>query len=160
MASTVSLPPWMELGRTSRSNLMLVGEVADASGRKHKVSFVTNEQNEQLIALVTASPLRLSLDKSAVACQANSQLAVTVHLHRQVGLTGPCRLELVVPEHMRDIAAASVDVAAGGDQAVLKIDLGAQPGPLNMPLLIRGQTEQDGEPVVAEANLELLLKAN
>jgi hypothetical protein len=29
-----------------------------------------------------------------------------------------------------------------------------------MPLLIRGQTKRDGEPVVAEANLELLLKAN
>jgi hypothetical protein len=150
----------MELGRTSRSNLMMVGEVADAAGKKHKVSFVTNEQNEQLIALVTAAPLRLSLDKQAVSCQANSQLSVPVQLHRQVGLTGPCRLELVVPEHIRDIAAQAVEVTAGSDQAVLKIDLGSQPGPLNMPLLIRGRTERDREPVVAEVSLELLLKAN
>lgn len=157
---TVNLPPWMELGRTSRSNLMLVGEVADAAGKQHKVSYSTNEQNEQLIALVTASPLRLSLDKSAVACQANSQLTVPVHLHRQVGLTGPCRLELVVPEHMRDIAARPVEIVAGSDQAELKIDLGSRPGPLNMPLLIRGQSQRDGESVVAEVNLELLLKAN
>jgi hypothetical protein len=157
---TVSLPPWMELGRTSRTNLMLVGEVADTAGKKHNVSFVTNEQNEQLIALVTASPLRLSLDKSAVACQANSQLTVPIHLHRQVGLAGPCRLALIVPEHMGDIAAQPVEVAAEADQAVLKIDLGATPGPLNMPLLIRGQTERDGEPIIAEVNLELLLKGN
>jgi hypothetical protein len=150
----------MELGRTSRSNLMLVGEVADATGKKHKVSYATNDQNEQLIALVTASPLRLSLEKSAVACQSNSQLAMPVHLHRQVGLTGPCRVELVVPEHMRDIAAQPVEVAADGDQAVLKIDLGKQPGPLNMPLLLRGHTLRDGEPIVAEVKLELLLKAN
>ena len=156
----VSLPPWMELGRTSRTNLMLVGEVDDTAGKKHKVSFVTNEQNEQLIALVTASPLRLSLDKSAVACQANSQLTVPVHLHRQVGLAGPCRLELVVPEHMRDIAAQPVEVAADADQSLLKIDLGPNPGPMNMPLLIRGQSERDGEPIIAEVNLELLLKAN
>jgi hypothetical protein len=154
----VNLPPWMELGRTSRTNLMMVGELADAAGKKHKVSFSTVEQNEQLIALVTASPLRLSLDKTAVACQAGSQLVVPVHLHRQVGLSGPCRLELVVPEHMRDITAQAVTVAAGGDAAELKIDLGPHPGPLNMPLLVRGQTERDGEPVVAEANLELLLK--
>lgn len=157
---TVSLPPWMELGRTSRSNLMLVGEVADAAGKKHKVSYATNDQNEQLVALVTASPLRLSLDKSAVPCQVNSQLTLPVHLHRQVGLTGPCRLELVVPQHMRDIAAQPVEVAAEGDQASLKIDLGKQPGPLNMPVLIRAHAQRDGEPVVAEVNLELLLKAN
>jgi hypothetical protein len=154
----VTLPPWMELGRTSRSNLMIVGEVADAAGKKHKVSFATNDQNEQLIALVSPSPLRLSLDKTAVACQANSQLVVPVHLHRQVGLAGPCRLELVVPEHMRDVLAQAVTVAASGDVAELKIDLGPQPGPLNMPLIIRGQTERDGEPVAAEVNLELLLK--
>jgi hypothetical protein len=154
----VSLPPWMELGRTSRSNLMMVGEVSDAAGKKHKVSFSTVDQNEQLIALVSPSPLRLSLDKSAIACQAGSQLVVPIHLHRQVGLAGPCRLELVVPEHMRDVAAGPVTVAAGSDAGELKIDLGPHPGPLNMPLLIRGQTERDGEPVVAEVKLELLLK--
>jgi hypothetical protein len=155
---TVTLPPWMELGRTSRTNLMLVGEVADAAGKKHKVSFSTVEQNEQLVALVSPGPLRLSVDKSAVRCTPGSELVVPVHLHRQVGLTGPCRLELVVPEHMRDISAKPVEVEAGGDQADLKLQLGANPGPLNMPLLIRGVSEVDGSPITAEVNLELLAK--
>jgi hypothetical protein len=137
---------------------MMIGEVADAAGKKHKVSFSTVEQNEQLIALVSPSPLRLSLDRTAVGCQVDSQLTVPVHLHRQLGLTAPCRLELVIPEHMRDISAQPVMVAAGGDSADLKIDLGPHPGPFNMPLLIRSQTERDGDPVRAEVNLELLLR--
>jgi hypothetical protein len=155
---TVTLPPWMELGRTSRTNLMMVGEVADAVGKKHQVSFSTVEQNEQLIALVSPAPLRLSVDRSAVSCQAGSQLVVPVHLHRQVGLSAACKLELMVPEHIHDITAEAVTVAAAGETAELKINLGENPGPLNMPLTIRGQTERDGGPIVAEVNLELLLK--
>jgi hypothetical protein len=155
---TVSLPPWMELGRTSRTNLVLVGEVADASGKKHKVSFSTVDQNEQLIALVSPAPLRLSLDRSALGISPNSELAVPVHIHRQPGLTANCRLELVVPPHMRDIAAAPVDVAADVGDSELKLRIGATPGPLNMPLLIRATTEHAGGPIMAETSLELLAK--
>lgn len=156
---TASLPPWMELGRTSRTNLMMVGEVADASGKKHKVSFSTVDQNEQLIALVSPAPLRLSVDKSAVACTANSELVIPVNLHRQTGLTAACKLELVVPSHMRDIAAEPITIDGSSYVSPLRIKLGPNPGPLNMPLLIRGTTERDGGPIVAEVAVELLLKA-
>ena len=43
----------VELGRTSRSQLMVVGELTDSAGKKHKVSYTTNNQNEQMIALVS-----------------------------------------------------------------------------------------------------------
>jgi len=155
---TVYLPPWMELGRTSRTNLMMVGELADASGKKHKVSFSTVDQNEQLIALVSPAPLRLSLERSAVAARPASELVVPVQLHRQTGLDAACRLELIVPPHMRDIAAETVNLDAKSTAADLKIRLGEQPGPLNMPLLIRATITHDGAPIVAETNLELIAK--
>ena len=152
----VFLPPWMELGRTSRSNLMLTGEVADVSGKMHKVSFYTADQNEQLIALISPAPLRLSLAHPVMAIEPGQNQAVTVRIHRDRTLAGACTLELIVPAHMRQIAAEPVIAAPDAQTIDLHLRLGDQPGPLNMPLSIRATVEKDGAPIIAETDLELV----
>ena len=149
------LPPWMDLGRTSRTNLMLTGELKDAAGTAHKVCFTTKEQNEQLIALVTASALRLSLDRSAIAVQPNTELKIPVAIKRDGAVQSPITLELVAPRHMRDISAAAVTAPAGASSATLTIQLGQSPGPLNMPLVIRARGQRQGETITAEEPVEL-----
>ena len=150
------LPSWMELGRTSRTNLMLTGELKDAAGVGHKVCWTTRDQNEQLIALVTAAALRLSLDRPNYAVQPGQELSIPLAVKRDASVTSPVKIELTVPRHMRDIAAEPVVVAAHEQQATLVLRLGNQPGPLNMPLTIRATCERGGDPITAETPLELV----
>jgi hypothetical protein len=153
----LSLPPWMELGRTTRSNLMLTGEVKDSTGKLHKVCYSTNEQNQQMIGLVTAAPLRISLDRNSYSIKPDSELAIPVAIKRDASIVSPVKLELIVPRHVAGIAAEQVSADALSDQATLVLRVGAQPGPFNMPLLIRATGERGGDPIVAEAPLELVL---
>lgn len=153
----LSLPPWMELGRTSRTNLMLTGEVTDAAGTPHKVCFTTREQNEQLIAVVTGAALRLSLERRSYGIQPNGQVQIPVAIRRDSSVASPVQVELVVPRHMRDIAAEAVIVPADSDLATLQVKLGPQPGPLNMPLVARATAQRAGDALVAEESFELVL---
>ncbi|HLQ47035.1 MAG TPA: hypothetical protein VK137_19995, partial [Planctomycetaceae bacterium] len=54
------LPPWMEIGRTSRSCVAVFGEVTDPDGTKHIVSHTSQNPDDQAIVLV--DPNRLSLE--------------------------------------------------------------------------------------------------
>ncbi|HEX5102752.1 MAG TPA: PPC domain-containing protein [Pirellulaceae bacterium] len=152
----LALPPWMELGRTTRSNLMLTGEVQDAAGKSYQVCYSTNEQNQQMIGLVTAAPLRLALERNSYSVAPGGELAIPVAIKRDPSITSPIQLELVVPRHMQDISAQPVTAAAGAEQETVTLRLGEHPGPLNMPLLIRATGERNGDPVIAEAEIELV----
>jgi len=144
------------LGRTSRTNLMLTGELKDAAGTPHKVCFTTRDQNEQLIAVVTAAAMRLSLERRSYAIQPNHELRIPVTIRRDRSIAAPVRLELVVPRHMRDIAAEPVEVPADTDKGTLIVKLGPQPGPLNMALVIRAVGQREDRPTVAEEPVELV----
>ena len=155
----LSLPPWMELGRTTRSNLMLTGEVKDAAGKSHKVCYSTNEQNQQMIGLVTAAPLRISLDRNSLAIQPGGSLTIPVAIKRDASIVSPIKLELIVPRHMTDIAADPVEAPPGLDEVLLTVRFGDSPGPLNAPILIRASGERNGDPVIAESPLEIVLES-
>ncbi len=153
----VSLPPWMELGRTSRSQLMVIGELADSTGKKHKISFTTNNQNEQMIALVSPGPLRVSSERSSLSVRKGEVLVIplTIQCDRTVQQT--LKIELIVPEHMRDLVAASIEAKPQDVSAKLTLRCGEAPGPFNMPLTIRATSERNGKPIVSESPLTLLL---
>jgi hypothetical protein len=146
----------MELGRTSRTNLALTGEVKDAAGTSHKVCYTTRDQNEQLIAIVTAATMRLSLERQSYTIQPNGELRIPVAIRRDRSIASPVRIELVVPRHMRDISAEPVDVQPDADQGTLIVKLGPQPSPLNMPLSIRAIDQRGDNLTVAEEPVELV----
>ncbi len=154
----VSLPPWMELGRTSRSQLMIVGELADAAGKKYKVSYTTNNQNEQMIALVSPGPLRVAAEKNTIAIRKGEELVIPLQINCDRTVEKPLKIELLVPAHMRDLAAATIEAKPQDTAAKLTLRCGAAPGPLNMPLTIRATSERNGKPVVSESPLTLLLQ--
>jgi hypothetical protein len=151
----LTLAPWMELSRTSRSNLMLTGEVKDSAGAIHKVSFTNQEQNEQLVALVAPGPLRVLTDRKSIAAVPSSEVVVEIQLKRDRSITSPIKLELIVPRHMRDVSAEAVTLPAGTDSGQLRIRLGASPGPFNMPVRLRATAEKDGAPILGESEIEL-----
>lgn len=152
----ITLPPWMELGRTSRAVLMAIGEVDDGQGGRHKVSFTSGDQNNQMVNLVSPSPLRILLDRATVAVTPQQSSKVKVQLRRDRALQSPVRLELVAPAHLRDVSAQPVELAATDESGELTLVYGARPGPFTMPVLIRATARRGDDPLVAEAPLELV----
>src|SRR6185436_5121591 len=143
----LTLAPWMELSRTSRTNLMLTGEMKDSAGTVHKVSFTNQEQNEQLVALVAPGPLRVVTERRSFAAVANGEVVLEIELKRDRSITSPIKLELIVPKHIHDVSAEPVTLPAGVDRGQLRMKLGATPGPFNLPLRLRATAEKDGSQI-------------
>lgn len=150
----IYLPPWMELGRTSRSTLMATGVVTGPDGKPHKVCYTTGYQNEQIICRVSPAQLQVSAP-SALAVKAGASTEAPVRVKRGAGVHGPVRVEVIVPSHMSGIAAEPVVVAAGSEEANVTFRFAAEPGPLNAPLLLRATCGEGDKRVVAETEIEL-----
>jgi len=150
------LPPWMETGRTCRVCVMGVGVVQEPDGSKHEVSFSSVNQNEQLVAVVGPGRLAMELERTSLTAVPGNSVVVPLHIHRGQGVSGPVKIEMVLPEHMRGLTADPVTIAAGREDAELAIRCGSGSlGPFNMPVTIRATIVQNGEPVIAEGKLEI-----
>jgi hypothetical protein len=156
---TVNLPPWMEIGRTSRSVVMATGTLVEPDGSTHKVSFASAAQNEQIVALIDPGPLSLDLDRNSATLAAGESIRLRARIGRGPGQEGPVQLGLVLPGHLRGVSAEPVTVPANQDSAELVVRLDAnEPGPFNMPLTVRARlVKDDGSEVVAEAKLAVLV---
>jgi hypothetical protein len=153
----VNLPPWMETGRTCRVCVMAVGLVKDADGKEHAVSFTSLQQNEQLVAVIEPGRLSVESDRATLRADPGKTVEVAVRVSRGKGLTGPVKVELLVPEHVRGLAGGPVEVAAGETRAVLPLRFAADAaGPYNMPVTVRATLLDGGKPVVAETRVEIL----
>ncbi len=159
----VYLPPWMEVGRTSRTVVMAFGEVADADGSRHTVSFTSVNQNEQIVALVDPGQLSIELDRQTAVAAPGESTALAIQIGRGQGVSVPVKVELVVASHIRGVSADPVTLAADQTAGTLNVRFaaaGSGPtniGPFNMPLIVRA-TAMKGpdDPVVAEAKLEIV----
>ncbi|MGE0606203.1 MAG: PPC domain-containing protein [Pirellulales bacterium] len=151
----VFFPPFMEVGRTSRSNVMAVGEVTDADGSKHTVAFHSLHQNEQIVALVDPCPLGLQALVTSMTARPNSTAEIPVRVQRSREVSGPTRLELIVPPHISGVSAEPVILAEGEDRGVLSVRFDSASGPFNAPLLVRATAVFKGDRVVNEAPLSV-----
>jgi hypothetical protein len=150
------LPPWLETARTARACIMAVGKVKESDGREHVVSFSSAEQNEQMIAVIEPGRLGLEAERLTLIAEAGKTVAIPIRVIRSKHLSGPVKLELIVASHMRGISAESVTVPAEQSSASLPIRFASKsPGPWNAPLVIRATAFDKGEPVVAEAKIEV-----
>jgi hypothetical protein len=152
---TVHLPPWMELGRTSRTCVMGVATVKDKDGSEHRVSFSSVNQNEQLVAVVGPGKLAIDVQRTSLTVAPGKKAKLTVSVKRAADLQGPVRLEWVVPAHIRGLKAEPSEIAAGTDHGELCI-MGSDACPLlNMPLTVRATVMHHGQAIVAEAKVDV-----
>jgi hypothetical protein len=151
-----TLPAWMETGRTSRSVVMAIGALEDPDGTIHEVSTTSPQADLQIIAVVEPGRLAVELGCSSVGASPGGTSSVPVRIVRGKGLRGAAKLELIVPSHLSAIAADPVDVAADQSAATLRIAFAALPETINMPVIIRATIVDQGDPVVAEAKLEIV----
>lgn len=155
------LPPWLEVGRTSRTCLMAVGEVIDPDGTKHKVTFSSQEQNDQIIVLTAPEEFSVLVDVPAVRAVPGESVNVPLQVGRGSHLRQPATIEVIPAKHIKGVIAQPLQVGADVTKTALKISFDKGPlGPFNVPLVIRAKTLDDrGNPVVYEASLEVVTDA-
>jgi len=152
----VSLPPWMETGRTSRACVVAEGAITDFDGSKHTVSFTSVAQNEQIIAVVEPGRLDIQTGRTSFLAAPGKTLTIPVHVTRGKSLRGPVKVELVPAAHLRSLSTDPIIVPANQDDGSLPIHFPAHlPGPFNAPVVLRATIMDRGEPVVAETNVDI-----
>ena len=138
---TVQYPPDVELGRTSRIQLMLVGELTDFDGSRHTISHTSFDVDNQMISVVSSPLLHITTESGSYPALPNSRVQVPVTIKRHPSLAGkPVRVELALPKHIAGVTARPVEIPADADKAALALEFGAQPGPFNMPVRIVAHT--------------------
>ena len=154
----ITLPPWMELGRTCRVCVMATGKVKDAvDGREHAVSFSSVEQNQQMIVVVGPGRLDLSIGKGSVRAEPGGAVRLPLSVVRGKDLTGPVKIEVLIPDHWKGVAAAPLTIPAGErDGEVVLTFVAGEAGPFNMPLILRATVTDKSTPVTAEAKVEVV----
>jgi hypothetical protein len=153
----IQLPPWMETGRTCRVCVMATATVRDGDGSEHDVSFSSTEQNHQIIVVVEPGRLGLEADRTSARVVPGGSVALGLKVARGKGLTGPVKLELLMPDHWHGLAAEPVTVAAGQNVGTLTVRFAADAhGPFTAPAVVRATLIEDGKPVVAEVPVEFV----
>ena len=153
----IKLPPWMEIGRTSRTAVMAAADIADTDGRTHRVSYTSHEQNDQVIVLVDPGQLDVRLDHKSMTASPGAERSLKVTVGRGQGITGPVGVELILPEHCQGLSARKLEIPADIDHGTLQLHFAENGlGPWNMPLAVRATAMRDGLPYTAEAKLSVV----
>lgn len=153
----VTLAPGMELGRTSRSQIMLLGTVRDHDGTEHIVSYSQNDQNDQIIAITQTGLLEVELDQPSVRVIPGGSVKIPFHLRREKSVAVEAvRVELQPPAHVRGVRSASVTIPGGSQQGVLEVFFAPNAGPFNLPFPVRATTLDPKNAHTAEAFVEFI----
>lgn len=153
----VFLPPWMETGRTSRTCVMGVATIKDGDGSEHQVSFSSVQTNEQIVAVVEPGRLSLSVEQTSVLARPGKTSEVAFDLVRGNNLTGEAKIEVVLPSHLRGLTSPPVVVAKDQKRGRLTLRWEEKlPALFTAPLTVRATILDEGRPVVAEAQLEVV----
>ena len=154
-----TLPPWMEIARTSRSCVALIGEVVDPDGTKHIVSHTSQNQDDQAIFIIEPNRLSLETTQPTVRFAAGSTVRIPIRISRGTGLRGTARVGVTMPDQMRGISADPVELADGistGD-VVVRFNTDAQMPQSVMSLKLRvSMIDERGLPVVDEADVRIV----
>jgi hypothetical protein len=153
---TAYLPPWMELGRTSRTCLAAVGNVKDFDDTEHLVSFSTTEQNEQFVVRVSSGLLTVAIDRSSILAVPGGTSTVRVSVAREPSRATPVKIELIVPAHIRGVRAEPLVLGTAENSGPFTIEYAAECGTFNMPLTLRATSLDAARAAVAEARLEVV----
>jgi hypothetical protein len=153
---SVYMPPWMEIGRTSRSVVMAWGELADADGRLHTVSFSSQQQNEQIVMLVDPGPLGVQTEAPSILARTDQSVDLAVRVFRGRNVGGPVRVELVVPAHVEGIVCDPLTIPADQDRARMAVRFAPGAGPFNLPLVVRATGTLADAAVVAESKVDVV----
>ena len=137
----VTLPPWMETGRTCRSAAYRDPRCRCRSrGRatEYVVGFSAIGNNDQMIAVVETGRLGVEASKTSLAATPGGSAVLTVKVARGKGVAGPAKIELILPAHVLGVRAEPVVIAADAATATFTIRFDRDKlGPFNVPAILR-----------------------
>ena len=154
----IQYPAEMELGRTTRVQLMVEAEVPDAEGKPQKLSYTSFERHNQIMSIAANGWLSLSTSRPNIVVSPGKSVTVPLKILRGPQIAGrPLRIELVSPAHMQGIEVEPIEIAGAADSAELTLKFGESPGPLNAPIRIRATTaDENPQRHLTETVIELL----
>ena len=159
-AFPVKFPARIEIGRTSRVCVMLVGELTDFDGTKHKISYTSSDRDEQLISVAADGLVAVQTAADSFTVPPSSEFTIPVTIRREpAALKQPMKVELIQPQHIEGIFSDPVDLAPGEVTVSLKIQTADSPGPFNTPFRIRASTT-GGPRRVGEKLIEFVAPQN
>jgi len=155
----IQLPPWLEVGRTSRTQMLLVGTVVDPDGTRHKVSFTSNTQSDQTVVLATSGVVGVNTGATSIIARPGSTVELPFTVSRGTGAGGTGTVELVLPVHIRGVSATPFKLAPGKSTGTLAIRFAKSGlGPFNQPLKVRARiVDARGNDLVGETQFEVVL---
>ncbi|MBI1901126.1 MAG: PPC domain-containing protein [Planctomycetia bacterium] len=151
----VQLPPWLEVGRTSRTTLMALGEITDADGTKHVASFSSQQQNEQIVIQADPAPLSIKTVGSLTADPARP-VTIRVRVFRARSVPYPVTLELLLPDHVKGVESEKVTVPPDQGEGPLTIRFAPGCGPFNLPIKVWATAKNGDDLFQAEAKIEVV----
>jgi hypothetical protein len=153
----VSLAPGMNLGRTSRTLIMASATVKDHDGTEHVVSYHSDHQNEQVVAVLKPGLLTVTLPEPHLRIQPGGVAVLSMKLDRAESLLNrQVQIELVVPAGVKGITAEPQVHMGGNGTVLLPINFAADVVVPEFPVIVRATTMDGDKPYRAEAKLEIL----
>ena len=151
----VTLPPWMEIGRTSRACVMLVGKVREG-GVEHTVSTTSQAQNDQMIAVVETGRLSVEAGKKSLPILAGKVVLLPVEVRRGKGLNGEVSIDLLLPEHVKGVSAKPLALGAGQSKGVVEVRFADGVEKASVVVVVRAMLKIGDGAVTAETSVELV----
>ena len=157
---TIRLQPFMEIGRTSRTTLSVLGVVTDIDGSRHVVSYSSNAQNDQMISIVDPGRLAITLDRRSLPVTPGQSAKLSFRMQRSTGLNQPTQVELVIPHGIRGIKSLPVTLGPNDSAGTIELAFDSSAvGPFLAPLTVRATTTDDRKlSVTHDASLELVAR--
>lgn len=153
----ITLPPWMETGRTCRVCVMGTATVRDVDGKDHVVTYSSREQNDQIIAVVEPERLGLIVDQQTIRVQAGQQATLPFIVRRGNGMKGQAIVSVVLPEATKGVTVPAVAVDEKAEAGKLTFAFAAdKPLATRTVVTVRAVVLENGRPVTAEKTVELL----
>jgi hypothetical protein len=150
----VTLPEHLESTRTSRIGLVAMAKIADPKGNPR---WVMAAMDGQVTMSVEGALMKLSPGPDEVTAVCGEPAAVTLKLARSPKLSGPVKVELLVPPELTGlVSAAQLDWPADKPTAALTLTSRADAKLVGVwKLTARATATRDGYPVASEAEFEI-----
>jgi hypothetical protein len=153
----VTLPPWMEMGRTSRTVVVASGVVREPDGSEHEVSYSSLKADTQIVAVIGPGRLGLDVPRASTAVAPGRTSEVPVKIARALGIDGPVRVEIVPASWLRGLSAEPLILDKDHEEGLLRLECGPEPTAFaTARLLLRASVQVGDDPVTAEAWLTLV----
>jgi hypothetical protein len=151
------MAPCLEIGRTSRTLIMVYGTITDGDGSKHVVSYTSADSKHQFIGQMVAGLLSVHPREPSLAVTPGATLEVPIVIGRGPSLRDlEVRVGLEIPAHFKGVETEPVTVPAGQTSATLKILFAESSGEFNMPVKVIATTLGERDAHVAESPLEFV----